>query len=53
MANLLRTVGDLAPGHDVSNSRILSSAEWSRLELGSAFARFLLTHVVPDGVSIW
>ena len=49
VANLLRTVGDLAPGHDASYRRVLSSAEWSGLELGCALTRFLLTHVVPDG----
>ncbi|QDU23300.1 hypothetical protein [Urbifossiella limnaea] len=28
VANLLRTVGDLAPGYDASYRRVLSSAEW-------------------------
>jgi hypothetical protein len=49
VANLLRTVGDLAPGTPASYRRVLSSAEWSGLELGCALARFLLTHLVPDG----
>jgi hypothetical protein len=49
VANVLRTVGDLAPGHDASYRRVLSSAQWSGLELGCALARFLLDHVVPDG----
>lgn len=49
VANLLRTVGDLAPGHAASYRRVLSSAEWSGLELGCALTRFLLTHLVPDG----
>ncbi len=49
VANLLRTVGDLAPGHDASYRRVLSAAEWSGLELGCALARFLLDCLVPDG----
>lgn len=49
VANILRTVGDLAPGSPASYRRVLSSAEWSGLELGCALARFLLTHLVPDG----
>ena len=49
VADLLRTVGDLAPGHDASYRRVLSAAEWSGLELGCALARFLLDHLVPDG----
>ena len=49
VANLLRTVGSLAPGHPSSYRRVLSAAEWSGLALGCALARFLLTHLVPDG----
>src|SRR3954468_1967731 len=49
VANLLRTVGELAPGHDASYRRVLSAAEWSGLELGCALARFLLDRLVPDG----
>ena len=49
VANRLRTVGDLAPGHDASYRRVLSSAEWSGRARGCALTRFLLTHVVPDG----
>lgn len=49
VANLLRTVGTLAPGHPASYRRVLSAAEWSGLALGCALARFLLEHVVPDG----
>ena len=49
VANLLRTVGDLAPGHPASYRRVLPAAEWSGLELGCALARFLLDHLVPDG----
>jgi len=49
VANLLRTVGGLAPGHRTSYQRVLSSAEWSGLALGCALTRFLLDHLVPDG----
>ena len=49
VANLLRTVGDLAPGHDASYRRVLSAARWSGLELGCALTRFLLDHLVPNG----
>lgn len=49
VANLLRTVGGLAPGHRTSYQRVLSAAEWSGLALGCALARFLLDHLVPDG----
>ena len=49
VANLLRTVGALAPGHDASYRRVLSAAEWSGLELGCALARFRLDRLVPDG----
>jgi hypothetical protein len=49
VANLLRTAGDLAPGHRTSYQRVLSAAEWSGLELGCTLARFLLDHVAPDG----
>ena len=49
VANVLRTVGDLAPGHSASYRRVLSSAEWSGLALGCVLARYLLTHLVPDG----
>jgi hypothetical protein len=49
VANLLRTLGELASGHDSSYRRVLSSAQWSGLELGCALARFLLDHRIPDG----
>ena len=49
VANVLRTVGGIAPGHRTSYQRVLSAAEWSGLELGCALARFLLDHLVPDG----
>jgi hypothetical protein len=49
IANLLRTLGELVPGHPTSYQRVLSSARWSLLELGCALIRFLLHHVLPDG----
>jgi hypothetical protein len=49
VANLLRTIGQLAPGHPASYRRVLSAGEWSGLALGCALARFLLGHLVPDG----
>ena len=39
VANLLRPVGRLAPGHDASYRRVLSAARWSGLALGCALAR--------------
>lgn len=49
VANVLRTVGELAPGHRTSYQRVLSAAQWSALELGCALARYLLDHLIPDG----
>ena len=49
LANLLRTLGRLAPGHRATYQRVLSRAPWSGLELGIALAGFLLRHLVPDG----
>jgi DDE superfamily endonuclease/putative transposase ISC1217 len=49
IANLLRTLGPLAPGHRTTYQRLLSAARYSGLELGCALARFLLQHLVPDG----
>jgi len=49
VANLVRTLGRLAPGHDASYRRVLSAARWSGLELGCALAAYLLRHLVPDG----
>jgi DDE superfamily endonuclease len=49
VANLLRTLGPLAPGHRTSYQRALSSASWSGLYLGVLLARFLLRRLLPDG----
>ncbi len=49
VANLLRTLGPLAPGHRTAYQRALSRARWSGLELGCALAGFILQHLLPDG----
>src|SRR4051794_28766096 len=49
IANLLRTLRQLAPGHPTAYRRVLSRAPWSGLRLGCALTRFLLDHVVPAG----
>ena len=49
VANLLRTLGALAPGHLTSYPRVLSAARWSGVALDRALAGFLLNHVVPAG----
>jgi hypothetical protein len=49
VANVLRTLRHLAPGHRTSYQRVLSRAPWSGLALGCVLVRLLLDHVVPDG----
>ncbi len=49
VANLLRTLRHLAPGHPADYRRVLSRAPWSGVDLGCALAGFLLDHVIPDG----
>ena len=49
VANLLRTLRHLAPGHRTSYQRVLSRARWSGLELGCALMRLVLEHLVPGG----
>jgi hypothetical protein len=49
VANLLRTLCRLAPGHPTDYRRVLSRAPWSGLALGCALARFLIRHLLPDG----
>ena len=49
VANLLRTLRHLAPGHRTDYQRVLSRAPWSGLELGCALMRLVLDHLVPDG----
>jgi hypothetical protein len=49
IANVLRTLRHLAPGHRTDYQRVLSRAPWSALQLGCALAAFILRHVVPTG----
>ncbi len=49
VANLLRTLRHLAPGHRTDYQRVLSRAPWSGLALGCALMRFLLDHLLPPG----
>jgi hypothetical protein len=49
VANVLRTLRHLAPGHRTSYQRALSRAPWSGLAVGCALVRFLLDHVLPTG----
>ena len=49
VANLLRTLRQLAPGHPTAYRRVLSRAPWSGLALGCRLARFLLRAFAPDG----
>jgi DDE superfamily endonuclease len=49
VANLLRTLGALAPGHRTDYQRVLSRAPWSGVTLGCALVSFLLRHLLPDG----
>ena len=49
VANLLRTLRHLAPGHRTDYQRVLSRAPWSGLELGCALMRLVLDHLIPDG----
>src|SRR5256885_1460689 len=52
VANLLRTLGCLAPGHRTAYRRVLSRAPWSGLSLGCGLARLLLGAFAPDGTVI-
>jgi hypothetical protein len=49
VANLLRTLRHLAPGHRTSYQRVLSRAPWSGLALGCALMRLLLDRLAPNG----
>ncbi len=49
VANVLRTLRHLAPGHPADDRRVLSRAPWSGVAVGCAPTRFLLDRVVPDG----
>ena len=52
VANLLRTLRHLAPGHPTDYRRVLSRAPWSGLALGCSLARLLLDTFVPDGTVV-
>src|SRR5262249_35846138 len=49
VANLLRTLRHLAPGHPTAYRRPLARTPWSGLALGCSLARFLLRAFAPDG----
>lgn len=49
VANLLRTLCHLAPGHPTDYRRVFSRAPWSGLALGCALMRFVVDHLLPDG----
>jgi len=49
VANLLRTAGELAPGHPSSYHRVLSRRRWSSFRLARILTRFILDHWAPDG----
>jgi hypothetical protein len=48
VANLLRTLGALAPGHRTNYQRVLSSARWSGLRLACALCRLILRLLPAD-----
>ena len=52
VANLLRTLAGLAPGHRTDYQRVLSRAPWSALELGCARAGLILLHLIPGGTVV-
>jgi len=49
VANLLRTLRGLAPGHRTSYQRVLSQARWSGLRLACLLTRLLLRTLLPVG----
>ncbi len=49
VAQLLRTVGSLAPGDKTTYQRVLSQAHWSGLQLACALSRFLIAKLLPTG----
>ncbi len=51
IANLLRTLGGLATGHRTSYQRVLSQAQWSGLQLACMLTRFLVQHLLPQGLA--
>jgi len=49
VANLLRCLGSLAPGHPSSYHRIFSRDRWSSWTLARCFAQKVLARFVPEG----
>jgi hypothetical protein len=49
VANLLRTLGALAPGHPTTYHRIFSRGRWSPRALARCLARAVLTRFAPTG----
>jgi hypothetical protein len=49
VANLLRTLGALAPGHPTSYHRVSSRNRWSPWALARRFIRAVLTRLTPAG----
>src|SRR5215218_2773815 len=49
VANLIRTLRHLAPGHLTDYQRVFSRAPWSGVALGCSLTRFLLQRFLPDG----
>src|SRR5882724_5565443 len=49
VANVLRTLRHLAPGHRTDYQRVLSRAPWSGRARGCALMRFVLDHLLPEG----
>src|SRR5215467_5678263 len=49
VANLLRTLGALAPGHPTSYHRVFSRSRWSPWALARRFTHAVLTRLAPAG----
>jgi len=49
LANLLRTLGALAPGHSSSYHRVLSRRRWSARRLARRYITAVLARFVPEG----
>ncbi len=49
LANLLRTLGCLAPGHSSAYRRLFSQRRWSLFALGRALLGWILDHLVGPG----
>lgn len=50
VANLVRTLGGLAPGHRTSYQRVFSSAAWSGLRLACLLTRWVVRRFLPGGL---